>query len=146
MGVQSELVIADRSEAEAVAVSDEPSRSWNGFAFGGLDHVQLIPLWALIESGSADNDLDARIDAVPVIPDSDKGPWVAILPDKMVTALSRIAALDEDEFQSLLGKWSSTEEFEGWDEADVSALLREVGDLADTARLEGKTLLLWRRL
>jgi hypothetical protein len=59
---------------------------------------------------------------------------------------SRVSALDEDEFQSLQGTWSSTDEFDGWDEADVSALLREVGELADTARLEGKMLILWRSL
>src|SRR5262245_35548662 len=135
MGVQSELVIADSSEVDAVAASDAPSSSWNGFAFRGLDHIQLITLWALIETGSPDDDFDARLDAVPIASDSDDGPHVAVLPEKMVPVLSQVSALDEDGFQSLLGKWHSTDEFEGWNEADVSDLLREVGDLADTARL-----------
>ena len=145
MGVQSEFVIADPSEADAVAASDGPSSSWNGFVFRGLDHIQLITVWALIETGTALDDFDARLDAVPIVSASDDGPHVAVLPEKMVTVLSQVSALDEEEFQSLLGKWRSTDEFEGWDEADVTDL-HEVGDLADTARLEAKTLLLWRSL
>jgi hypothetical protein len=59
MGVPSESVVADASEADAVASSDGPRTSWNGFAFQGLDDIKRITLWALIESGSADADFDA---------------------------------------------------------------------------------------
>jgi hypothetical protein len=140
--MHSELVIADSSEAESVADSDGPSNSWAGFAYSGLDRIKLITLWALLESGVPDDRFDARLDAIRVVPDRETGPWVDVLPAVMVTALSRIASLNADTSESLVEKWNGTDEFEGWDSAEVSDLLHGIGDAAESAVLEGKTLLL----
>ncbi len=142
MGAVAHLVIADRSEVEAVLSSDEPLNSFDGFAYKGLDRVRLITLWALAEHGSPSERYDERLDAVLVIRDRDDGRWVDIIPPKMLAALATVPSLDDD-FDRLAQSWGQTEEFEGWEENEVLDLLRQVGDLAESAQLAGKTLLLW---
>ncbi|OAI53151.1 hypothetical protein AYO47_01010 [Planctomyces sp. SCGC AG-212-M04] len=143
MGVSSELVVADSAEAESVTDSDEPSGSWEGFAFAGLDRIKLTTLAAILEQGEAYESLDSRLDAISVVRNSDDGPWVDVLPPEMVLTLSRIASMEGDSIQDLLEKWSATDELEGWGKNDVCDLLREIGDLAESAVLQRKTLLLW---
>ena len=58
-------------------------------------------------------------------------------------ALGTIATLDDSEFDRLARSWRDTEEFEGWKEDEVFDLLRQVSDLAETARLENQSLFLW---
>lgn len=146
MGVLSELVIADPTEVEEVRESEQPTQHWDGFSFQGLDRVKLVTLWSLIETGVADNELESRLAAVQPNTGDDHGPWVDTIPAKMLSALASVAALEEDAFAGLSGKWAATEEFEGWSQSDVEELLRGVGDAADSAQLAGKTLLLWTSL
>ena len=123
--------------------SEDPLESWDGFAYAGLDRVRLITLWALAESGSPDDQFDERLDAVRVINDKDLDRWVDILPPEMVAALGTITTLDDREFDRLARSWRDTDEFEGWKEDEVLDLLRQVGDVAETAKLENKSLFLW---
>jgi hypothetical protein len=81
-----------------------------------------------------------------VIQDEGDQRSVDVIPEKMVAALASVAALPDGDFDRLAASWGETEEFEGWEEAEVADLLRLVGDLAETAQLEGKTLLLWVEL
>ena len=143
MGVIAQAVIASPSDAQAVLNSDQPINSWDGFAYKGLDRVGLITLWALVETDDPDNRFDYRLDAVRVITDADRGRWVDIIPPEMLAALAKVAALDAAEFDRLGLSWWRTDEFEGWDEAEVLDLLRLLGDLAESAQIESKTLLLW---
>ncbi len=146
MGVIAQLVVADPSEAATVLSSGDPTNAWDGFGFKGLDNVRLITLWSLIESTSPDDRFEDRLETVRVIQDEGHGRWVHVIPEKMLAALASVATLDDDDFDRLAEAWGQTEEFEGWEEADVLELLRLVGDLAETARLGGKTLLLWVEL
>ncbi len=143
MSAIAQLVVAKPSDAKVLLDSEDPLESWDGFAYTGLDRVRLITLWALAESASPDDQFDERLDAVHVINDNDLDRWVDILPPEMVAALGTIATLDDSEFDRLARSWRDTEEFEGWKEDEVFDLLRQVGDLAETAQLENKSLFLW---
>jgi hypothetical protein len=51
------------------------------------------------------------------IPEGDRGPWVDIIPTKMLVSLASLAALEVDELQAIAGRWSQTEELAhrgGW--------------------------------
>jgi hypothetical protein len=146
MGVLNHLLVAHASEADVAAGSDEPHLTWDGFFCRGLDRIKLATLWALVESGSADDHLGARLDQIRTTPEGDRGPWVDIVPTKMLSALASIAAMEEDEKASIAEQWGRTDEFEGWDSADVLDLMRSIGDTAESAQLEGKTLLIWTSL
>ena len=143
MSAITQLVIAKPSDAKVLLDSEDPLESRDGFAYTGLDRVRLITLWALAVSASPDDQFDERLDAVHVINDKDLDRWVDILPPEMVAALGTIATLDDNEFDRLARSWMDTEEFEGWKEDEVFDLLRQVSDLAETARLENKSLFLW---
>lgn len=112
----------------------------------GLDRIKLATLWALVEAGSAEDTLEQRLDEIRTIPEGDQGPWVDIVPLKMLGALASIASMEEDEHESLADRWGATEELEGWDASEVLDLLRSIGDTAESAQLEKKTLLIWTSL
>src|SRR4051812_29576433 len=52
MGVQTDVVIADQSEAQDIANSDAPASTWDGFTFNGFHNVQLCTLLSLLKAGS----------------------------------------------------------------------------------------------
>ena len=143
MSAITQLVVAKPSDAKVLLDSENPLESCDGFAYPGLDRVRLITLWALAESDSPDDQFDERLDTVHVINDKDLDRWVDILPPEMVAALGTIATLNDSEFDRLARSWRDTEEFEGWKEDEVFDLLRQVSDLAETARLENQSLFLW---
>ncbi len=143
MSAIAQLVVAKPSDAKALLDSEAPLESWDGFAYTGLDRVRLITLWALAESASSDDQFDERLDAVRLIKHKDLDRWVDILPPEMVATLRTITTLDDSEFDRLARSWRDTEEFEGWKADEVFDLLRQVGDLAETAKSENKSLFLW---
>ncbi len=69
MSVIAQLVVADPSEAETVLGSDDPTNSWAGVGYKGLDNVRPISLWSLIESTSPDDRFQDRLETVRVIRD-----------------------------------------------------------------------------
>ncbi len=146
MGVIIHLLVADASEAESVAASDEPSQDWDGFTFRGLDRVKLVTLRALVEAGSADSRLEERLSAIRTIPEGDQGPWVDIVPLRMLGSLASIAAMERDEQESLAERWGQTEELEGWQASEVLDSVWSIADTAESAQLENRTLLLWTSL
>jgi hypothetical protein len=146
MGVISYLLIADASEAGALVASDEPSQTWDGFFCRGLDRIKMVTLWALVETGSADDTFEQRLDQIRTLPESDQGPWVDVIPTKMLVSLASIAAMEEEEQASLAGRWGETDELEGWEAPEILDVVRSIGDTAETAQLEHKTLVIWTSL
>lgn len=146
MGVLNHLLIADASEAGAAAASDEPSQTWDGFLCHGLDRIKLATLWALAEAGSSEDRFEQRLDSIQTIPEGDQGPWIDIIPPKMLRSLASIAAMEDDEQKSLAERWGQTEELEEWEASEVLNLVRSIGDTAESAQLEHKTLLIWTSL
>jgi hypothetical protein len=70
---------------------------------------------------------------------------VGVRPEQ-VAELAAVAGLDDDEFEALAEAWAATEEFAGWSAAEVRDLLREMGDLAESALLQDKWVMLWQSL
>jgi len=82
----------------------------------------------------------------PVAEGGEEGPVVIGVKPKQVAELATVAGLDEAEFEALAASWAATEEFAGWSGSDVRELLRELGDLAESASLQGKCVMLWQSL
>ena len=64
MGIDSQLLVADERQAAEVLRSDNPITAWDGFGFKGLDDIRLLTLWSLIESGTTDDRIADRSDAL----------------------------------------------------------------------------------
>lgn len=137
------LLVAGVTDAHAIAAHDDPSRKWDGFFCRGLDSIKLVALWALIEKGSTDDRSGQRMDAIETISEGDSGPWVDVLPSTMVLALASLAAMDDDEIARLAASLCRTKDFEGWADDEVSDLIRSVGDQAEAANLNDKTLMIF---
>ena len=147
MGVQTDVVIADQSEAQDIANSDTPASTWVGFTFNGFHEVHLCTLLSLLKAGSPSAEVDHYLNVVEYItPRDQESPVVSVAGPKEVAELAAVASLDEDEFESLAQSWGTTEESDGWTGEDVRELLRELGDLAESASLERKSLFLWQSL
>jgi hypothetical protein len=147
MGVQTDVVIADLEEAQAIADTVNPTAEWEGFTFNGFHHVQLCTLLSLLKTGDPSAEFDRYLDLVePVSASVEEGPIVFAVRPEQVVELATVAGLDEPEFESLAESWAGTEEFAGWSGADVRELLRNLGDLAESASLQGKCLMLWQSL
>ena len=105
--------------------------------------VQRPPLTA----GSPDAEFERYLSVVePVSTGTEEGPVVVAVMPEQVAELAAVARMDADEFEPLASSWAATEEFAGWSASDVQQLLRELGDLADSALLQGKCLMLWQSL
>ncbi|HQR43757.1 MAG TPA: hypothetical protein PLX97_13775, partial [Gemmatales bacterium] len=146
MGITNHLLIAAPSEAEEILASEEPSLTWDGFSCRGLNTINLATLWALAETGSADDGVERRLDAIRTLPEGDEGPWVDIVPPTMLAALAAIATMEDQEQEALAVRWGKTEEMDGWDASEVVDAVRSIGDTAESALLENKTLLIWTSL
>lgn len=145
MSVQTDVVVANLEEAQAIANSDGPAAIWNGFTFNGFDRVQICSLLSILKTGDPLADFDTYLDRIPIVGASD-GDWpvVSILVHEILAELSQVAAMEELEFETLALAWAKTGEFEGWAQSDVRHLLRDFVDLADSAVLEDKCLMLWQ--
>lgn len=147
MGVQTDVVIANLNEAQVIADTATPTGKWEGFTFNGFDHVHLCTLLSLLKTGSPDAEFEHYLNVIePVSAPADAGPVVVAVKPEQVAELTVVAGLEDDEFEALAVSWSATEEFAGWSASDVRELLRELGDLAESASLQGKCLMLWQSL
>lgn len=143
MGMNNQLLVADVTDAGEIAAHDDPSREWDGFLCRGLDRIKLVALWALIEAGSTHDRSDHRMDAIQKIAEGDAGPWVDVLPSTMVSALASLAAMDNDEIARLAAPLCRMEDFDDWTHDEISDLIRSIGDQAETASIQGKTLMVY---
>lgn len=144
MSVLSDLIIADPQEAQDVAQCDEPARDWEGIEIKTLDPVTLGSLWAILTKASEAEAVGKLVDQIALLHNvSDNGPWVYEIPRQLRDALAEVSGMETEEVQPVAEAWAATDELKGWEYEEVESVLREVADLADTARLLGKDLLLW---
>ena len=145
MGFQTDVLIANYDEAQALADTDSPANDREGFTFNGFDRVQLCTLLSLVKSGNWETHFDHYLDAIEVVSSStDTWPVVSVVKPEQVAELASVAALDDDEFDRLAASWAATEEFAGWESQDIVDLLRTLTDLADSASLQKKCLMIWQ--
>ena len=144
MGSHSNLLIADQDELENLACSDDPARRWPGFAFSGLDVVKICALLSLLKGGSPDGEPLATAGDVEGHGHEGKAPpHASTLGPDDVAELAVTAGMEDSELDELAMDWGSTHSFLGWSEWEVGELLRRIGDLAETAMLQEKCLVLW---
>jgi hypothetical protein len=147
MGVQTDVLIADLEDAQAIAKTATPAAVWQGFTFNGFDHVQVCTLLSLLKTGRPDAEFQHYLNVVdPVAVGGEDGPVVVGVRPEQVAELAAVAGLEGAEFETLAAAWAATEELAGWSRLDVRDLLREFGDLAESASLQGKYLMLWQSL
>jgi hypothetical protein len=147
MGVQTDVVIADLDDAQTIAATATPTADREGFTFNGFDHVQVCTLLSLLKAGRPDAEFGRYLGVVePVAVGGEEGPVVVGIKPEQVAELAAVAGLDEAEFGTLAASWAATEEFAGWSGSDVRELLRDLGDLAESASHQGKCLMLWQSL
>ena len=132
MGVLTELVVADESEAPAVGGSSVPSHTWPGIDAKGIDQVKLAKLMSILLSQPYQNSFVAEF--TQLHEQSEDGPWVFKLPPRLVTAL---AALDEHWLMQVAMEWSQIQEFmlDRWPASAVDEVLKGVSHLRHSRRL-----------
>lgn len=140
MGVLTDLVLADESEAEAICKSMGPLQSWPGIDAKGIDHIKLGMLLSIL---TGEPYRDSFIDeCVLLAEEPEDGPWVYRVPEQLVGLL---ADLDGDRLTQTATAWSKIEEFvlDGWSPPEVGSVLAELHRIAREARAQGKSLLMW---
>ena len=145
MGVLSELVIADETDAPRVAESDSPTREWDGIVWNTLDQIKLSSLWTILEGFAVDvNEVVRRVDHFRLLHEvSEHGPCVYAVPRKLRDLLAELSAKEPEELRGTIEAWAATDELQGWESSEVKELLQSLVDLSDTATLEDKGMLLW---
>jgi hypothetical protein len=145
VGVLSDFIIADRTEAAAInQAKGGHLEQWTCLESKGIDSVKLGTLWAILsrtEYDPAFMDMDVCVLDQP----SDEGPWLMLVPSKLVSA---VAALDGYLAKSVAREWGKSEEFQmgGWSEDAVVEWFQDFIAFAQTAQTAGKDLLLWMSL
>jgi hypothetical protein len=140
MGILTDLVVADESEAEAVAGSGGPLERWSGIDAKGIDQVKLGMLLSIMAGEPYRSSLVGEF--VQLAEDSEDGPWVFRVPPRPVSSLSKIK---DDELGRLSERWLAVEEFadSGYDLATVTEVVASLRELSKRALSEGKGLLMW---
>lgn len=140
MGVLTDLVVADESEAEAMAGSGSPLERWPGIDAKGIDHVKLGMLLSIMAGEPYRDSLVGEF--AQLAEASEDGPWVFQVPPRLVSSLSKI---EDHELGRLSEQWSAVEEFaySGYDLATVAEVMTSLRELSKLALSEGKSLLMW---
>ena len=143
LGVLTDIVVADASEASAVAADGDRLRTWPGVDAKGVDSVKLAILWGLLSNDPSKANAGADFETLHEIPD--EGPWVFRVPEELVQLL---ASLDDAGAASTAVAWAKAEEFvlDGWNAAAVRSILSELRTLARKTLSGRKSMLMWMSL
>jgi signal transduction histidine kinase len=143
MGWQTDVVCARREEARAVAAEDQSATDRPGFTCRGFDHIKLGVLLSLIREDEPEAAVERDLERMEVVHAVDEdGPAVWVVPSEFVAELAGMAGLTDSERNSLAAVWGATEEMEEWSEADVRELLQDLADLAETATLTARCVMI----
>jgi hypothetical protein len=141
MGVLTDFVIADPSDAERVGESSYSSKDFGGLEAKGIDQVKLGTLYGIL-TGAPFNPSFMGDDESLLYLASDAGPLVQLVPPDLV---GRLASLDDSELTRVAEKWAETEEFalSRWSPETVEHWLTDLAAIARKTVAEGKSLLMW---
>ena len=155
MGLSSDFVVADRSEATAVADTVDRER-WPSLQSSGFTILEVGLLHFVLTGADPDAPVspprfvtspfsgkEAQVTVGTAYLDGftchdDRGEaWVHEVPPSLVEELAKASGLD-----AVAAKWAQLEELEGADPEDVKGVLVELQGLARLAREQKKSLLL----
>jgi hypothetical protein len=144
MASRANLVIVDPSELLNMACSADSAGRWPGHTFDGLNAIKLCALLSLLKGGSPDatGENHTAVSVRRRQRSDDEHPGVSTVPPEDIAELAMTAAMEETELDRLAMDCGAAEAFSDWSEWEVSDLLRRIGDLAETAMLHEKCLVL----
>jgi hypothetical protein len=144
VGVLTDIVIADRTDAERVGRSECPYAEFDGIDAKGIDTVKLGTLNAILTNSPFDPSFAA---SECLFQGSEEGPLVFEVP---ATFIQRLASLSSEELVHAGTRWAATEEFspryDNWPAEDVHELLGRLVALARRAVGAQKSVLIWMSL
>jgi hypothetical protein len=141
VGVLSDIVVADESQAEAILSMSVPSQELPGADVKGIDTIKLATLESIL-TGQPYEQVESHD---PVAGDSDGGPWVFAVRPSLVSAL---ATASDTQLSAAATEWSATEEFQldAWPLDAVRSVLAELTRVSKLATNERKRVFLWMSL
>lgn len=143
MGVLSDLVLADRKDAQLIGDSGNPVAEFGGLEAKGIDGVLLGELYCILEGSPSTVDFVVGFIGEVLYQASDEGPWVEEVPGALIEWL---ALLDDDDLYAVAAQWVTCEEIllDGPCPPEaVTGFLRDFAKLAQQAVEQQKSILLW---
>ena len=138
MGVLTDLVIADRSEAEDIANSVAPLSQWNGLDAKGLNQVTFGTLLCILRDGRYDENVFDEFSIIAQV--SDDGAWVFDFPADFA---SRLIQINESEVSTIALEWLKTEEMQNAGSEYAESFIRDLKILAKESTVQQKSLFMW---
>ena len=139
----TDLVIANMSDAEAIAADGPHTGNWPRLEFKNLDNKAVADLLSAL---SAEEDAAAlRGEGCLVYQQSGEGPWVFQLPTSLAVLLAKTT---DEQTRSISDRWASGEAvaFLGARGADLEPVVRQLCNFSRQAVAANKPLLLWMSL
>ena len=147
MGIITDFLLAQPSDATAVLEEAAPAQRWRGFETKSIDPIKLSTLAAILEHGphdvQSDESDDLGIEELAV--GGEEGPWVFLVSEELV---SKLAGIPDSELAPLAMHWHQADEFQldGWSEHEVLDVLGNLHKLAAEAQSSGMSVLLFMSL
>ena len=137
MGLETAVVVADLSEAGAIARGGDDLSRWPCLEAEDFDSFVLAALWEVLAEGVSGKPL--RGDDLVVHAEDEA--VVIHLPDDL---RDRLAALSDDEMRPVAARWAAHQQLrsDGTDVEVVEPFLPRLSACARTAAAAGKSLLL----
>lgn len=140
MGLLTDFIIAEPTEAEAICRSDNHLEKWRCVESKGVDNIKLAGLWSVLVPGESGASLESEERLIHM--DSNEGPWVFLIPQELT---ERLAGIKGPEINEIAQSWCDHEEcrYDGWKPEDVEPLLNALTVHAKSAIADEKPILLW---
>ncbi len=139
MGSLADLILAESSDAPAIAASEYPLGTFKGVNVDGLDPLKLAALHSIFTEVDFSDLLEHY---KPIAEASTSGPWLIKLPGELIAFIAGLAPQD---YTSAATKWVSTVQAqeEGLSVMEAEKFLGQVGHFAQVAAFEKKEVYLW---
>lgn len=139
MGVLTDFVVANESEATEVAKAHGDSPRWKRWDCKGIDNILLAGLYEALTDRPADETMD---EVEQIAEGGDDGPWVYLVPRQWIEA---IAGIDDDHMVAASRAWALFDEWaeRGEPEPDLSEYVKSLREASRTARDSDQALLMW---
>ncbi len=138
MGVLTDLIIADKSEAERIANSSAPCSEWSGFDAKGHSEITLGYLLCILRGEDYDETVS---DEFPFLAQaSEEGAWVFELPNDLVVGLNN---LSDGQIPKIISQWLETEEMQSADSDYAENFIKDLKSLATESISRQKSILMW---
>ncbi len=134
----TDLLIAERSEAEKIGQAEPPFELWPSLDATGLSNITLASLLCLLNGHEYRDEVLDEFELLYC--PSEYGPWIMAVPDRLT---SLIAHLTDAAISSVSEEWIKDEEMEGADIVDAEEFLKRFRAFAQQALARNKGVVMW---